>query len=45
MDFISRFIKKRIANLIGKFHTSKIVEQYENDYPLDGRGDHYRFFI
>ena len=46
MAFISRLINKRISNLISKFNVSTgVVEQVENDYPLDGMGDHYRFFL
>ena len=46
MSFISRFINKKISDLIGKFNVStKVVEQFENDYPLDGMGDHHRFML
>ncbi len=46
MAFISRLIYRRVANLISKFNASPhIVDEIENDYPLEGSGDHYRFFI
>ena len=46
MAFISRLIKRRISHLIGKFNVStKVVEQFEHDYPLDGMGDHHRFLL
>ena len=46
MAFITRLINKRIINLINKFNVStKVVEQFENDYPLDGMGDHYKFML
>tara|TARA_B100001250_G_C19807204_1_gene793940 strand:+ start:2548 stop:2688 length:141 start_codon:yes stop_codon:yes gene_type:complete len=46
MAFFSRLITKRIANLINRFGvTPQSVEQFENDYPLQTSGDHYRFFI
>ena len=46
MAFISRLINKRISNLVSKFNVStKVVEQFENDYPLDGMGDHHRFLL
>ena len=46
MAFISRFINKRIFTLISKFNVStKVDEQFENDYPLDGMGDHHRFLL
>ena len=46
MAFISRLINKRISNLISKFNVStKVVEQFENDYPLDAMGDHNRFLL
>ena len=46
MAFISRLITKKISNLISKFNVStKVVEQFENDYPLDGMGDHHRFLL
>ena len=46
MAFISRLINKRIANLISKFNVpTEVAEQFDNDYPLEGKGDHYRFFI
>ena len=42
MDFISLLF----SNLIGKFNVSTtVVEQFENDYPLDGMGDHHRFLL
>ena len=46
MAFISRLINKRIFDLITKFNVStNVVEQIENDYPLDGMGDHHRFLL
>ena len=46
MAFISRLINKRIFNLITKFNVStKVDEQLENDYTLDGMGDHHRFLL
>ena len=46
MAFISRLINKRIANLISKFNAPpQMVDQLENDYPLEGMGDHHRFFL
>ena len=46
MAFISRFIPKRIVDLISKFNVStKVAEQFENDYPLEGMGDHHRFML
>ena len=46
MAFIARLINKRIFNLINKFNVStKVVEQFENDYPLEGKGDHHRFLL
>ena len=46
MPLISRLINKRISHFISKFNAStKVVEQFENDYPLDGKGDHYRFLL
>ncbi len=46
MAFISRLINKTISNLISKFKVStKVDEQFENDYPLDGMGDHYKFLL
>ena len=46
MAFIFRFIKKRISNLIFDFNVStSVVEQFDNDYPLEGMGDHYRFML
>ena len=46
MAFISRLINKRIFNLINRFNVStKVVEEIEYDYPLDGMGDHHRFFL
>tara|TARA_B100000700_G_C14364970_1_gene543219 strand:+ start:100 stop:249 length:150 start_codon:yes stop_codon:yes gene_type:complete len=46
MAFISRLITKRITSLIGRFGiTPQTSEQFENDYPLEGMGDHHRFFI
>tara|TARA_Y100001968_G_scaffold34119_1_gene26251 strand:- start:2362 stop:2541 length:180 start_codon:yes stop_codon:yes gene_type:complete len=46
MAFISRLINKRISNLIRKFNVStQVVEQFDNDYPLDGMGDHHRFLL
>ena len=46
MRFISRFIYKSISNLICKLNvSSKVVEEIENDYPLDGMGDHHRFLL
>ena len=46
MAFISRLINKRLSNLISKFTVStKVDEQFKNDYPLDGMGDHHRFLL
>ena len=46
MAFIFRLINKRIFKLISKFNvSSKVVEQFDNDYPLDGMGDHHRFLL
>ena len=46
MAFITRLINKRIINLINKFNVStKVVEQFDNDYPLEGMGDHHRFLL
>ena len=46
MAFIYRFINKRIFNLFGKFNvSSKVVKQFESDYPLEGMGDHHRFLL
>ncbi len=46
MAFISRLINKRILNLFSKFNDStKVIEQFENDYPLDGMDDHHRFLL
>ena len=46
MAFISRLINKRIANLISKFNApSQMVEHFEDDFPLEGMGDHHRFLL
>ena len=46
MAYISRLLNKRISNLISKFNVStKNLEQFENDYPLDGIGDCHRYFL
>tara|TARA_Y100001968_G_scaffold91358_1_gene82200 strand:- start:1547 stop:1687 length:141 start_codon:yes stop_codon:yes gene_type:complete len=46
MTFISRFINQRIFGLINKLNVStKVVEQLDNDYPLEGMGDHHRFLL
>ena len=46
MAFISRLINKRIANLISKFNVPpQVVEQFEEDFPLEGMGDHHRFLL
>ncbi len=46
MAFISRLINKQISNLISKFNvSSKVVDPFENDYPLEGMGDHHRFLL
>ncbi len=46
MAFISRLIKERIFGLFSKFDVStKVVGQFENDYPLEGMGDHHRFML
>jgi len=46
MGFISRLIIKSIANLINKFNgPPQMVEQSENNFPLEGMGDHHRFFL
>ena len=46
MGFIARLINKRIVNLISRFNVSpQMVDQFENDYPLEGMGDHHRFLL
>ncbi len=46
MAFISRLINKRIANLINKFNVPpQIDEQFEENFPLEGMGDHHRFLL
>ena len=46
MAFISRLINKKFSFLISKLNFStKVVKQYENDYPLEGMGDHHRFLL
>ena len=46
MAFISRFIINRINRLISKFNAStEMVDNFEQDYPLDRMGDHHRFFL
>ena len=46
MAFVFRFINKRISTLISKSNVStKVDEKFENDYPLDGMGDHHRFLL
>jgi len=46
MSFISRFLNKKISSLISKFNVpTKVVEQFENDYPIEGMGDHHRFLL
>tara|TARA_Y100001968_G_scaffold299502_1_gene310226 strand:- start:1447 stop:1587 length:141 start_codon:yes stop_codon:yes gene_type:complete len=46
MAFISRLINKKIANLINKFSVApEMVDQFENNYPLEGMGDHHRFLL
>ena len=46
MYLVLRLINKRIANLISRFNvTPRMVERFENDYPLDSTGDHYKFFL
>ena len=46
MEFISRFINERIFKLFSKFNVStKVVDRFEDDYPLEGMGDHHRFLL
>ena len=46
MNFITRFINKRISNTFSRFIVpTKDVEQFENDYPHKGIGDHHRFLL
>ena len=46
MYFISRFLNKKISSLISKFNVpTKVAEQFENDYPIEGMGDHHRFLL
>ena len=46
MALVCRLINKRIANLISRFNvTPPIDEQFENYYPLEATGDHYKFFL
>ena len=46
MDFFSRFITNWISSLITRFAvTPQKVDQFKNDYPLEGMDDHHRFFI
>ena len=46
MAFIARFISKRFSNLFSRPNLSnKVVEQFDNDYPLEGMGDHHRFLL
>ena len=46
MGFIARLINKRIVNLINRFNVPpQMVDQFENDYPLEGMGDHHRFLL
>ena len=46
MPFISRLFNKKISSLISKFNVpTKVVEQFENDYPIEGMGDHHRFLL
>ena len=46
MGFISRLINKRVANLISRFNVPpQMLEQFENDYPLEPTGDYYKFFL
>ena len=46
MALVLRLINKRIANLISRFNdTASMVERFENDYPLEATGDHYKFFL
>ena len=46
MELIARFIYKRISDLISKFNVStRVAEEFEKDYPLEGMGDHHRFML
>ena len=45
MAFISRLINKRIDNLMTRFSSTQMDKQFDNDYPLESTGDHYRFFL
>ena len=46
MPLVFRLINKKIANLISRFNvTPPMGEQFENYYPLEVTGDHYKFFL
>ena len=46
MAFISRLINKRIASFITRYSTPQMMgEEFKNDYPLEGTGDHHRFYL
>ena len=48
MAFISRLLNKSIANLKSKFNVQpqmQMVQQSENNFPLEGMGDHHRFLL
>ena len=46
MAFISRFINRSTVYLFKRFVvSSKVVDQFEVDYPLEGMGDHHRFML
>ncbi len=46
MAIIFRLINKKISDLISKYNvTTEVVEQFDNDYPLEGMCDHHRFLL
>ena len=46
MAFIARFLSKHFFNLFSRSNlSSKVVEKFDNDYPLEGMGDHHRFLL
>ncbi len=45
MALISRFINKRLASLLKLNSQPQMFNQFENDYPIEGMGDHYRFYL